>query len=150
MLAVFQRVSSAYVEVDGSRTGAIDRGALLFLGVEQGDTAEQAEKLARKVSELRVFSDENDKMNLSVKDIGGGVLLISNFTLCGNCRHGRRPEFLRAARPEQAEPLYEGFARMLMRNGVTRVETGVFGADMRVMAENDGPVTLILDTKEWA
>lgn len=150
MRAVFQRVSRAYVTVDGKKTGAIEKGALLFLGVEQGDTAMEAEKLARKVSELRVFSDENDKMNLSVKDIGGGVLLISNFTLCGDCRHGRRPDFLKAARPEQAKPLYEAFAKALESDGVGRVETGVFGADMRVTAENDGPVTMILDTKEWA
>ena len=150
MLAVFQRVSSASVEVDGKPVGAIEQGALLFLGVETGDTPAEGERLARKVSELRVFEDEKGKMNLSVRDVGGGVLLISNFTLCGNCRHGRRPEFTSAARPEQAEPLYSAFAENLRNLGVTTVQTGVFGADMKVKADNDGPVTLILDTKEWS
>lgn len=149
MRAVFQRVSRAAAEAGGRTAGAIGEGALLFLGVERDDTMKEVEKLARKVSELRVFPDENDKMNRSVKEIGGGVLLVSNFTLCGDCRRGRRPEFLGAARPEQARPLYEAFAGALESNGVARVETGVFGADMRVTAENDGPVTIILDTKEW-
>ena len=149
MKAVFQRVLNAWVETEGKRVGTTRQGALLFLGVEVGDGMAQVEKLAQKVAELRVFEDENGKMNRSVRDIGGGILLISNFTLCGDCSHGRRPEFLSAARPEQAEPLYEAFAAALRKRGVDTVETGVFGADMRVMAENDGPVTIILNTKDW-
>ena len=149
MRAVYQRVLSASVSVEGETVGKIGRGILLFLGVEEGDGSEQAEKLAGKVAALRVFSDEQGKMNRSVLDIGGEILLIPNFTLCGNCRHGRRPEFLAAARPETAEPLFRTFADRLCRAGVQTVETGVFGADMRVFAENDGPVTLMLNTKEW-
>ncbi len=149
MRAVYQRVLSAYVSVEGRIVGKIGQGVLLFLGVETDDGEEQARKLAGKVADLRVFSDERGKMNRSVREVGGGILLIPNFTLCGNCRHGRRPEFLRAARPETAEPLFRRFAALLQEAGVQRVETGVFGADMRVFAENDGPVTLMLNTKEW-
>jgi D-tyrosyl-tRNA(Tyr) deacylase len=150
MLAVCQRVSAASVEVGGKQVGVIEKGLLLFLGVETEDTEAEGLRLAKKVSELRIFTDENDKMNWSVKDIGGGILLIPNFTLCGNCRHGRRPEFMRAARPEQANPLFEQFAVNLSECGVTTVQTGVFGADMAVKADNDGPVTLILNTKDWS
>lgn len=149
MTAVFQRVLSAWVEVEGKRVGTIGQGALLFLGIDREDGMAQVEKLAQKTAELRVFEDENAKMNRSVRDIGGGILLISNFTLCGDCSHGRRPEFINAARPEKAIPLYEAFAAALCKQGVSHVETGVFGADMRVMAENDGPVTIILNTKDW-
>ncbi|HIZ19752.1 MAG TPA: D-tyrosyl-tRNA(Tyr) deacylase [Firmicutes bacterium] len=149
MRAVYQRVLSAYVSVEGRIVGKIGQGVLLFLGVETDDGEEQARKLAGKVADLRVFSDERGKMNRSVREVGGGILLIPNFTLCGNCRHGRRPEFLRAARPETAEPLFRRFAALLQEAGAQRVETGVFGADMRVFAENDGPVTLMLNTKEW-
>ena len=149
MRAVYQRVLSAYVSVEGRIVGKIGQGVLLFLGVETDDGEEQARKLAGKVADLRVFSDERGKMNRSVREIGGGILLIPNFTLCGNCRHGRRPEFLRAARPETAEPLFRRFAALLQEAGAQRVETGVFGADMRVFVENDGPVTLMLNTKEW-
>ncbi len=149
MRAVYQRVLSAYVSVEGRIVGKIGQGVLLFLGVETDDGEEQARKLAGKVADLRAFSDERGKMNRSVREVGGGILLIPNFTLCGNCRHGRRPEFLRAARPETAEPLFRRFAALLQEAGVQRVETGVFGADMRVFVENDGPVTLMLNTKEW-
>ncbi|HIW73171.1 MAG TPA: D-tyrosyl-tRNA(Tyr) deacylase [Firmicutes bacterium] len=149
MRAVYQRVLSACVTVAGETVGEIRQGVLLFLGVEADDGEAQAEKLAGKVAGLRVFSDAAGKMNHSVREIGGGVLLIPNFTLCGDCRHGRRPEFLRAARPETAEPLFRAFAGFLRAAGVAEVETGVFGADMRVLAENDGPVTLMLNTKEW-
>lgn len=149
MRAVYQRVLSASVTVDGEIVGQIGQGILLFLGVEASDGPAQAKKLADKAAGLRVFCDEQDKMNRSVMDIGGSVLLIPNFTLYGNCRHGRRPEFLRAARPEIAEPLFRSFAQLLREAGVNRVETGVFGADMRVAAENDGPVTLVLDTADW-
>ncbi len=149
MRAVYQRVLSASVTVNGEIVGQIGQGILLFLGVEASDGPAQAKKLADKAAGLRVFCDEQDKMNRSVMDIGGSVLLIPNFTLYGNCRHGRRPEFLRAARPEIAEPLFRSFAQLLREAGVNRVETGVFGADMRVAAENDGPVTLVLDTADW-
>lgn len=149
MRAVFQRVLSASVTVDGETVGRIGQGILLFLGVETEDGPAQAKKLADKAAGLRVFCDEQEKMNRSVRDVGGAVLLIPNFTLYGNCRHGRRPEFLRAARPETAEPLFRSFAQLLREAGVGRVETGVFGADMRVTAENDGPVTLMLDTADW-
>lgn len=149
MRVVFQRVSSAFVEVNHQIVGEIEQGAVVFLGVAVGDTTAQVEKLACKVAELRVFTDDNDKMNRSVRDVEGGILLIPNFTLCGDCRHGRRPEFTSAARPETAKPLFEAFAEALRNRGVQRVETGIFGADMRVMAENDGPVTLVMDTADW-
>ena len=137
MKAVFQRVLSAAVQVaeeDGRRhaAGAIGPGALILLGVEQGDTEGEALLLARKTANLRVFSDEEGRMNRSLLDSGSGALVVSNFTLCGDCRHGRRPEFLSAARPERAEPLYRRFVEQLRINGVREVETGRFGADMRV------------------
>lgn len=146
MRAVFQRVSSADVMVEGRRVGEIGQGAVLFLGVGPADTQEDVAWIARKTAELRVFEDDAGKMNLSVRDIGGGVLLIPNFTLYGDCRHGRRPEFTAAARPETARPLFEAAAGALRAQGVARVETGVFGADMRVTAVNNGPVTLVIDT----
>lgn len=150
MKAVFQRVTSACVRVaEGGETGAIGSGALILLGVEQGDAETQADLMAEKIARLRVFADENGRMNRSVLDTGGGLLVVSNFTLCGSCRHGRRPEFLSAARPETAGPLYERLVRKLREIGVSRVETGEFGADMRVELVGDGPVTLILDTADW-
>ena len=145
MRAVYQRVLSAYVSVEGRIVGKIGQGVLLFLGVETDDGEEQARKLAGKVADLRVFSDERGKMNRSVREVGGGILLIPNFTLCGNCRHGRRPEFLRAARPETAEPLFRRFAALLQEAGAQRVETGVFGAHMEVSLVNDGPFTVLLE-----
>lgn len=149
MKAVFQRVLSAQVTVDGQPVGRIGPGALVLLGVEQEDTAGTAALLAGKVARLRVFSDLSGKFSDSLLDTGGEALVVSNFTLCANCRHGRRPEFLQAARPEQAQPLYEHFVQCLKGEGVARVETGMFGADMRVGMEGDGPVTIILDTKDW-
>jgi len=143
---IFQRVRSASVTVDGAVTGAIGQGALLLLGVGQNDTEREAALLAKKAAALRVFTDESGKFNLSLLDIGGGALTVPNFTLYGNCSHGRRPEFIAAARPEQAEPLYKRFTELLRENGVKQVETGVFGAHMRVFMEGDGPVTLIMDT----
>ncbi len=148
MRIVFQRVRSASVTADGAETGSIAAGALLLLGVRRGDTAADAVWLARKVAGLRVFNDERGQMNRSLLDIRGEALVVSNFTLYGNCRHGRRPEFLSAARPEEAEPLYEQFVRLLREAGVARVETGRFGADMQVSMAGDGPVTLLLDTDE--
>lgn len=148
MKAVLQRVKSAKVKVDGKITGQIEQGFMILLGVEEGDTQKQADALALKISGLRIFTDENDKMNLSLADVGGNVLVVSNFTLCADCSHGRRPSFINAARPETAEPLYEYFCNQLLRNGVNKAEKGVFGADMIVSIENDGPVTLIIDSKD--
>ena len=148
MKAVLQRVSEAMVEVEGKAVGRIGRGFLVLLGVAGEDTQKHAEVLADKISGLRVFTDENDKMNLSLHDIGGEVLVISNFTLCADCSHGRRPSFINAARPETAEPLYEYFCERIKSNGIKRVEKGVFGADMQVSLINDGPVTIDIDTKD--
>ena len=149
MKAVFQRVLSAGVTVDGQTVGEIGAGALILLGVEQDDTPDTADLMAQKIANLRVFTDASGKFNDSLLDIGGGALVVSNFTLCANCRHGRRPEFLSAARPAVAEPLYEQFAQCLRDAGVTQVATGRFGADMRVTMEGNGPVTILLDTKDW-
>lgn len=148
MKAILQRVSRASVEVDNAVVGAIDQGFLILLGVEQGDDEKEAEVLANKIAGLRVFTDENDKMNLSLADINGAVLVISNFTLCADCSHGRRPNFIAAARPDTAEPLYEFFCLKMRDNGVQKVEQGVFGADMQVSLVNDGPVTIDINSKD--
>jgi len=146
MRAVVTRVKSASVEIDGKVQGRIDTGFLVLLGVKTGDTEADALKLADKITALRVFEDENGKMNRGLEEVGGKLLVVSQFTLYGNCRRGRRPEFLLAARPETAIPLYELFINRCRELGFT-VETGVFGADMQVFSQNDGPVTLILDTE---
>lgn len=148
MKAILQRVSCASVTVDGVVVGKISQGFLILLGVEQGDDEKEAELLANKISGLRIFTDQNDKMNLSLADIDGEVLVISNFTLCADCSHGRRPSFIGAARPETAEPLYEFFCQRLLLNGVKRVEKGIFGADMQVSLINDGPVTIDINSKD--
>lgn len=148
MKAILQRVSRASVSIDGAVAGSIDKGFLILLGVTLEDDAAEAAVLAKKISGLRVFTDENDKMNLSLADVDGGVLVISNFTLCADCTHGRRPSFIAAARPEQAEPLYELFCTELSKNGVAQVEKGVFGADMQVSLINDGPVTIEINSKD--
>lgn len=148
MKAIIQRVSYAKVEVGGETVGAIDRGFLILLGVEQNDDETEATVLANKIAGLRVFTDQNDKMNLSLSDIGGAVLVISNFTLCADCSHGRRPSFIAAARPEKAEPLYELFCEKMKQNGVEKVEKGIFGADMAVSLLNDGPVTIDINSRE--
>ena len=142
MKAILQRVKHAEVTVEGETVGAIAQGFLILLGVEQGDDEKEAEVLADKIAGLRIFTDENDKMNLSLADVGGEVLVISNFTLCADCSHGRRPNFIAAARPETAQPLYEFFCQRMSGNGVNRVECGVFGAHMQVSLLNDGPVTI--------
>ncbi len=149
MKAVYQRVSRASVTVDGETVGAIGAGVLLLVGVCPNDTAAEAALLAQKVAHLRVFCDEQDKMNLSVLDIDGGVLAVSQFTLCANTKHGRRPDFFGAAAPAVAEPLFEQVVAELGRCGVKTVQTGRFGADMQVELLNDGPVTLMLDTDDW-
>lgn len=146
MKAILQRVTFAEVKVDGNTVGKIDNGFLILLGVAEGDTEKEADALSAKVATLRVFTDENDKMNLSLADIDGEVLVISNFTLYADCSHGRRPNFMKAAKPDIAEPLYEYFCEKMADNGVRKVEKGIFGADMKVSLLNDGPVTIDIDT----
>jgi D-tyrosyl-tRNA(Tyr) deacylase len=146
MRAVLQRVSRASVEVDGTCTGRIERGWLVLLGVAEGDTDKDAAWIADKVLNLRGFEDENGKMNLSVLDIEGGILVVSQFTLLGDCRTGRRPSFTAAAAPELAERLYLECAAVLAGSGL-HVATGVFRAMMKVELVNDGPVTLLLDSR---
>ncbi len=148
MKAILQRVSHAQVDVESKTVGKIGKGFLILLGVEQGDDEVEADVLANKIAGLRIFTDENDKMNLSLADVEGEVLVISNFTLCADCSHGRRPSFIGAARPEIANPLYEYFCQKLLGNGVARVEKGIFGADMQVSLLNDGPVTLDINSKD--
>lgn len=149
MKAVFQRVTDASVMVEGTQIANIDNGVLLLVGVSEGDTQQEAQVLAKKVAELRVFCDENDKMNLSVLDIGGSVLAVSQFTLCASTARGRRPDFFGAAKPDVAKPLFDYFVDCLRQNGVADVQTGEFGADMKVRLLNDGPVTILLDTDTW-
>jgi len=144
MRVVLQRVSRAKVTIEGRISGAIERGFCLLVGFTHTDTPEQVGWMADKVAGLRVFSDAEDKMNLALADIGGAVLVVSQFTLYGNSEKGRRPSFIDAARPEQAIPLYESFIAELRGKGL-RVETGEFGAMMDVELVNDGPVTLVLE-----
>tara|TARA_B100000405_G_scaffold287188_1_gene235034 strand:- start:192 stop:647 length:456 start_codon:yes stop_codon:yes gene_type:complete len=147
MRAVCQRVTQASVRVDGDVVGQIDAGLLIFLGIGPDDTESVATALAAKISGLRIFADQDDRMNLSVVDAGGECLIVSQFTLYGDCKKGRRPFFGGAAAPEQANRLCEVF-RAALSEQVRRVETGRFGADMDVALNNDGPVTLILDSEE--
>lgn len=144
MKLVVQRVSKASVEVESKVVGKIDQGFLVLCGIGQEDTKEEADCLAEKLCNLRVFTDENDKMNLSIKDIDGELLVVSQFTLYADCRKGNRPSFVEAAKPEKAEELYEYFVEKC-RKSVRKVEKGVFGADMKVSLLNDGPVTIILE-----
>ncbi len=149
MKAVIQRVTNASVSVDGEVKGSIGKGFLILLGVVQGDTSAQAEVLASKIAKLRVFEDDNEKMNLSLLDIGGEALVVSQFTLCADCKKGNRPSFTPSASPDIANELYLEFSELLRNYGVQKVENGVFGADMKVSLLNDGPVTIILDTDLW-
>ncbi len=149
MKAVYQRVKYASVKVEGEVVGAIDEGVLLLVGVCPTDTEEDACLLAQKVANMRVFCDDADKMNLSLLDIAGSVLVVSQFTLCANTKRGRRPDFFGAAAPSLAEPLVTRVAEELRCHGVRQVETGCFGADMQVLLLNNGPVTLMLDTDDW-
>ncbi|MEQ2526357.1 D-aminoacyl-tRNA deacylase [Bacillaceae bacterium CLA-AA-H227] len=146
MKIVVQRSKEAKVTVDGEVVGKIDKGLVLLVGVTHEDKEEDAVYLADKVANLRIFEDEADKMNFSLLDVGGEILSVSQFTLYGDCRKGRRPNFMDAARPEHAEQIYEGFNRILREKGI-KVETGKFGAMMDVQLTNDGPVTLILESK---
>lgn len=148
MKAVLQRVTRARVSVDGSVRGSCTKGFLILLGVAREDSERDADVLAAKIANLRVFEDENGKMNLSPLDIGAEMLVVSQFTLCADCSHGRRPSFTPAATPEEARRLYLYFTEKLNQLGIKRVETGVFGADMQVELLNDGPVTILLDSAE--
>lgn len=149
MKAVVQRVASAAVKVEGKTVGEIEKGLLVLLGVTKEDTEEDAQILAKKMANLRIFTDENGKMNLSVKDVGGSALVISNFTLCADIRKGTRPSFDPAMPPAEADRLYEYFCKLLSEQEAVAVETGVFGAEMKVSLLNDGPVTLTLDSTLW-
>ncbi len=146
MKAVIQRVSHASVEVGGKIVGSCERGYLILLGVAEGDTELDAELLCKKIAALRIFRDENEKMNLSIRDIDGEALVISQFTLLANYRHGNRPDFLASAKPDVANRLYEYFKDLLSRE-LRRVECGIFGADMKVSLTNDGPVTICMDSE---
>ncbi|MEI3549603.1 MAG: D-aminoacyl-tRNA deacylase [Alphaproteobacteria bacterium] len=146
MKVLVQRVKRAGVEVGGEKVAAIAAGLLVFVGVEKGDARLQAEYLAAKVANLRIFEDENQKMNLSALDIGGEIIVVSQFTLAGDCTRGNRPGFDNAARPEDAKPLYEYFSDCLRAKGL-HVENGIFQADMQVSLINDGPVTFVLEKK---
>lgn len=149
MKAVIQRVSEASVEVAGERVAEIGRGFLILLGITHTDGPEDAEKLARKIPALRIFEDEQGLMNKSLLDIGGAAIVVSQFTLYADTKKGNRPSFIGAARPEQAQPLYQALVSLLRRTlGAERVGTGVFGAEMKVRLLNDGPVTVELRTDE--
>ena len=148
MRAVVQRVHGAKITIDHREIRVIERGLVVFLGVLEGDTEAQADFLAQKVRELRIFNDEQDKMNLSLTDVGGHLLVVSNFTLSADCKKGRRPSFDRAAAPMLAQPLYDRFVARCREAGLARVETGEFGAHMDVLVDNDGPVTILLDTEK--
>ncbi|MFL5330218.1 MAG: D-aminoacyl-tRNA deacylase [Gemmataceae bacterium] len=147
MRAVVQRVTSARVIVDGRTVGEVGQGLLVLLGVTHTDTAEDSRWLAEKIAGLGIFADDDGKMNRDVGEIGGGVLVVSQFTLYGDCQKGRRPSFIDAARPEIAEPLYEAFANGFRGLGIPTA-TGIFGAMMQVELVNDGPVTLIVESRE--
>ena len=148
MRVVVQRCSRAEVRIDGTVVGAIDRGFVLLVGVTDSDTRGDADLLAKKIAQLRVFEDAEGKMNLAIHEVNGAILSISQFTLYADCRKGNRPSFIRAARPETASPLYDYLNDTLRRQYGLRVETGRFGADMKVDFINDGPVTILLDTEE--
>ena len=148
MRVVLQRCSRAEVRIDGQSVGRIGKGFMLLVGVTDGDTRADAERLARKVAQMRVFEDADGKMNLALRDVDGAVLSISQFTLYADCKKGNRPSFILAARPETAEPLYDYFNSVLRSQYCLQVMTGRFGADMKVDFVNDGPVTIVLDSAE--
>ncbi len=150
MRVLLQRVSRGSVRVAGETIGSVDQGFVALVGVTQGDTVAEAELLARKTAHLRVFEDAQGKMNHSVLEVGGGVLVISQFTLYADTRKGRRPSFLDAAPPDIASPLVDHYAERLRVEGITRIEQGRFGAMMQVEIHNDGPTTILLDTAEWS
>ena len=147
MICVIQRVSEASVAIGGSVVGSCGKGLLIMVCAVQGDSESICDKMAQKVLKMRIFEDENEKMNYSVSDIGGQILAISNFTLAASCRKGTRPDFFRAERPPLAKELYERFVKALADGGI-HTETGEFGADMKISAALDGPVTIILDSEK--
>ena len=147
MRAVVQRVTSASVKTEGITTGSIEKGLLVLLGVEEKDTLEDVKYLAEKICGLRIFEDGDEKMNLSLSEVGGGLLVVSQFTLYGDCRKGKRPSFIMAAKPQYAQEIYEKFVTEC-RKYIDRVETGKFQANMQVELVNDGPVTLMIDSKK--
>lgn len=149
MKAVIQRVNSASVTVDGEIVGSCNAGYMILFGAVEGDTVEDVEILAQKTVNLRVFCDENDKMNKSILDIDGEILAISQFTLAADVKKGNRPSFIKALEPTKAEEFYDIFCEKLKELGVKRVEKGVFGGDMKVTLTNDGPVTILYDTEIW-
>lgn len=149
MKAVIQRVKHAQVSVDGETVGKVGEGYMILVGVQAGDTDADAEILARKTANLRVFTDEDDKMNRSVLDVDGEILAISQFTLCADVKKGNRPSFIGAAEPCEADRLYNLYCDELLKNGVRKVEKGVFGAHMEVALLNNGPVTILYDTEIW-
>ena len=148
MRFLIQRVSSASVEIDGSTVGSINRGYCVFLGISDSDTKEIADKMIRKMINLRIFSDENGKTNLNLASVNGELLIISQFTLYADCSHGNRPSFLEAGKPEPSEELYQ-YVIEKCRESVPRVEHGEFGADMKISLVNDGPFTIWLDSAEY-
>ncbi|MEY3100243.1 MAG: D-tyrosyl-tRNA(Tyr) deacylase [Bacteroidota bacterium] len=147
MRVVIQRVSEAAVKIDGTNVGKIQQGLLVLLGIETEDQEGDAAYLVQKISNLRIFSDAEGKMNLSIQDVGGQFLVVSQFTLHADTRKGKRPSYIRAARPEQSIPLYEYFVAELQKMSNSEVQTGRFGANMQVALVNDGPVTIIIDSK---
>jgi len=149
MKAVIQRVSSASVTVDGNIVGSCNEGYMILFGAAEGDTLEDIEILAKKTVNLRIFRDENDKMNKSILDIDGEALVISQFTLCADVKKGNRPSFINAMQPDLASQYYDIFCEKLKEFGVKRVEKGIFGADMKVSLVNNGPVTILFDTEIW-
>jgi D-tyrosyl-tRNA(Tyr) deacylase len=147
MRVVIQRVSEASVNINGDKTNSITKGLLILLGIEEADNHEDIEWLCGKVTRLRIFADDAGVMNLSVTDIDGDILVISQFTLHASTKKGNRPSYITAARPEQAIPLYEAFVKQLHKETRKEIKTGVFGADMKVALVNDGPVTIIIDSR---
>lgn len=147
MIAVIQRVTASQVAISGIVKGSIDKGLMILIGIEETDSAEDIEWLSTKIINLRIFDDEAGVMNLSVKDVGGEILLVSQFTLHASTKKGNRPSYIKAARPETAIPIYEKFIAALQINLGKEIQTGEFGADMKVEIHNDGPVTIIIDTK---
>lgn len=145
MKAVIQRVSEASVKVDDQKVGEIGKGLMLLIGIDENDEKADAEWLIQKILNLRIFGDENDKLNLSVKDISGEILCISQFTLIADYKKGNRPSFIKAAKPEKAIPLFEYFKEEIAKSGL-KIEKGIFGADMKVSLINDGPVTIVMDS----
>ena len=149
MRAVVIRVSRASITINGVPGGKMEKGFVVLVGVKPGDTAAEAAYLAKKCAEMRVFEDENGKMNLALADVGGAMMVVSNFTLYGDTSRGKRLSFIRAAKGEPARAAYEAFLKELSAQGLAEVQHGEFGADMQVSLVNDGPVTIVMDTDEW-